>query len=110
MGVRLLRLYENLVQYFISHNNDRALTSEEWQLLRETVSVLDPSMEVITRIQGGDAFFVSEAINLCSTRYKSFAAPEQEIRSVDRFGECAIRTLFIDLLNPVRIQFDVLFR
>ena len=110
MGVRLLHLCDELKEYFSAHNNDRALSSEEWQLLRETVSVLNPAMEAITRIQGGEVFFVSEAINLCSTLHKSFAASDQEIRSANRFDGPAISIPVLELRNPICLQLDILLK
>ena len=74
------------------------------------MSVLDPAMEAITRIQGGEAFFVSEAINLCSTLHKSFAASDQEIRSANRFDGPAISIPVLELRNPISLQLDILLK
>ena len=64
MLVRLLRLFKPLAKFFQKYPNPRELKRDEWDTLRQFASVLDPAIEVVTRVQGGSGLFIGEAINM----------------------------------------------
>ena len=108
MLVRLLRLFKPLTKFFQKYPNPRALKRDEWDMLRQCASVLDPAIEVVTRVQGGSGLFIGEAINMCKNLEASFSDPGQDIRSEEDFDAQPVSTLSLELHSAVQRQLEIL--
>lgn len=105
---RLVRAKTTLVRFSEENPDSRALRDEEWETLRQAVSVLDPATEVMSRLQEGPGVFLGEAINLCSNLHACFAHEEQEIQAVECSGLPAATMPREELRQCVQEQLKIL--
>lgn len=80
MFVRLLILMGAIIEYFKKKPSERSIKPEEWLVVRQAASILDPATEAMIRVQGGEGVFISEAINIMKGVHSSFIFDTQEIR------------------------------
>ena len=78
---RLLQLEEPVVEYFRRISNDeRWLTSHDWNVTNQVCSILDPIAEVNIKIQGAEDTYISQATFLMKELMKIMTSECLQIR------------------------------
>lgn len=82
---RLLELKPSIDVYFGCHSTNikRCFTGEEWVLLRQLVSLLEPATDIVKGIQGGRDGFLSRILFLTADLVQAYSEEEQVVMSAD---------------------------
>ena len=84
---RLLQLKEPVVEYFRRNSNDnRRLTSHDWNVTNQVCSILDPIAEENIKIQGSEDTYISQATFLMKGLMEIMTSECVQIRVPDKPG------------------------
>lgn len=111
---RLLQLTEPLQAYFGANPSGPAVLPSDWRAIREAASILDPAVEVVTKVRAkreedtDKTPLLAEAINLYANLHQSFVYPTQDIRSASERDGSVVSRQVEELTPEARIQLGVL--